>query len=326
MTDHNHSESASAGQEHPYIAVVGGTGIGLLLTVPGLPRPGQTVVAGTMTYIDGGKAAGQAIAVARLGAPVRLVSAVGDDVLGDRLYRLLTEENVDLRATYRLAGESTMLAAVQVDAGGENTIVVALNAMSAFGPEQVEEVADVIRGARICLVSLEVPVDSAVRALRIARKAGVTTVLNPAPAPDPNRAEELIALSDIITPNETEAAALVGDDSDGEPVELARALRARGAGAVVMTLGAAGALVIDGDRATRVAAPVVPIEQMVDTTGAGDAFNSALVVALTRGHDLVTAARFGTEGGSRVIQGQGIVPALDKWADFVVPSTDRSGA
>lgn len=302
------------------ISVVGGTGVGLLFTMPWLPRAGQTVLASTMTYIDGGKAAGQAMAIARLGARVELVSAIGTDALGDRLHAWLVREHVGLTGLARLEGESSMLAAVEVDAAGENSIVVALNAMAAFGPDRLREHGPVIAGSKLCLVSLEVPVDAALEALRIARAAGVTTVLNPAPAPPAERAAELIALSDVITPNETEAAELVG--TSGTPEALAARLLELGAGSVAMTLGADGVLYAGAEGSTRVPAPFVPPEAIVDTAGAGDGFNAAFCVALTRGHRPLQACAFGVEGGARVIQGEGIVAALDQWADFVIGAAE----
>ncbi len=298
------------------ISVVGGTGVGLLLTMPSLPRAGQTVLASTMTYIDGGKAAGQAMAIARLHARVELISAIGDDPLGDRLQAWLIREHVGLTGLARLDGESSMLAAVEVDAEGDNSIVVALNAMAAFGPNRLAAYRSVIADSSLCLVSLELPIDSAIEALQIARQAGVATVLNPAPAPPRERAAELIELSDVITPNETEAAALVG--SSGSPEELAARLLELGAGSVAMTLGPDGVLFADASGATRVPAPFVPPASIVDTAGAGDGFNAAFCVALTRGHSHRLACGFGVEGGARIIQGKGIVDALDQWSDFLI--------
>jgi ribokinase len=299
------------------ISVVGGTGVGLLFTMPSLPSAGQTVLAGTMTYIDGGKAAGQAMAIARLHGAAELISAIGDDPLGDRLHAWLVREGVGLAGLARLEGESSMLAAVEVDANGENSIVVALNAMAAFGPERLSRFRSVIAESSLCLVSLELPMDSAIAALRIARDAGVTTVLNPAPAPPPDRGAELMELSDVVTPNETEAAALAG--ASGEPEELASRLLKLGAGAVALTMGAEGVLFADAAGATRIPAISVPPESIVDTAGAGDGFNAAFCVAWTRGHSAIRACEFGVEGGARIIKGAGIVDALDQWADFAIP-------
>lgn len=297
---------------------MGGTGVGILLTMPSLPRAGQTVLASTMTYIDGGKAAGQAMAICRLGAESELISAIGDDPLGDRLHAWLASERVGMKGLARLEGEASMLAAVEVDATGENSIVVALNAIGAFSPERLAAHAEVIEQSALCLVSLELPIESAIEALTIARKAGVTTVLNPAPAPPIQRAAQLIALSDVITPNETEAAGLVG--FSGAPETLAAGLLDLGAGCVAMTLGADGVLFVDPSGSTRVPAPVVPPERIVDTAGAGDGFNAAFCVALVRGHSFLDACAYGVEGGSRIIQGVGIVDALDQWADFEIES------
>lgn len=305
-----------------HITVVGGTAVGLLLRVSSFPQAGQTVLASTMTYIDGGKAAGQAMAVARLHAQVELVSAIGDDPLGDRLHAWLVRERVGLAGLARLGGESSMLGVVEVNAEGENRIVVALNAMAVFSPDRLAQYGSVIAQSSLCLVSLELPIDTAIEALRIARAAGVTTVLNPAPAPPSDRAAELIELSDVITPNETEAAELVG--SSGSPEELAARLLGLGAGSVALTLGAEGVLFADASGATHVPAVFVPAASIVDTAGAGDGFNAAFCVALARGHSPIQACVFGVEGGARIIQGVGIVAALDQWSDFVIDEADAT--
>ncbi len=304
------------------ISVVGGTGIGLLFRMTDLPKDGQTVLATDMTYIDGGKAAGQAMAIARLAEPVELISAIGDDPLGDRLHAWLVRENVGRTGLARMPDQASMLAAVEVGAGGENRIVVALNAMAAVDAEMIRRTASVIAGSSLCLVSLEVSIEAASEALAVAREAGVTTVLNPAPAPSREDAVRLIPLSDVVTPNETEAAAMVG--LDGTPEELAGALLAMGAGSVALTLGASGVLVADREMVQRIPAPVVRPEDIVDTTGAGDGFNAAMCVALARGHGLRDACRYGVQGGSLIVQGEGIVAALDRWRGFTIDIMDGS--
>lgn len=297
--------------ESTRVVVAGGTAVGLLFRVEEPPRPGETVVAESMVYIDGGKGAGQAIGVARLGTESALISAVGDDALGTRLMNLLERERVDATGVAVIPDTGSMLGMVVIDDQGENQIVVALNAMSAMAASHVQDQEDLIGGARCCLVSLEIPFGVARRTLALAREHGVTTILNPAPAPSPDEAASLAPLADFITPNETEARSMLGADGDDETV--ARRLIELGAGAVAMTLGAEGALLIDGDGMTPVPTPFVPAEDIVDTAGAGDAFNAAFAVALAHGRVAAEAVAFGCEAGSRIVQGPGFVEALHTW-------------
>lgn len=291
--------------------MAGGTAVGMLLNVAKPPDPGETVVAKRMAYIDGGKAAGQAIGIARLGADTFLVSALGDDALGDRLRALLSRENVDSTGVVTIPGEGSMLGIVVIDEQGENQIVVALNAMDKLTPELVRAQEPVIAKTDYCLVSLEMPADAALETLVVARESGVTTVLNPAPAPSSDVARELAPLADYISPNETEAAAMIGEE--GEDEDLARRLIGLGAGAVAMTLGARGALYVDSETVDRVPAVEVDQGDIVDTAGAGDAFNAAFVVALAKGKSPTEACSWGCEAGSRIVQGPGFVEALHTW-------------
>lgn len=299
------------------IVVAGGTAVGLLFRVESPPHPGETIIAHSMVYIDGGKGAGQAIGVRRLGSPTSLISAVGDDALGNRLLNLLTREDIDASAVSVIEGEGSMLGMVLVDDKGENQIVVALNAMSHLSAERVRQHESIIAQSECCLVSLEIPFGAALETLTLARKHGVTTILNPAPAPSPAETALLAPVSDFITPNETEGRSMI-DDPEADDESVARRLMELGAGAVAMTLGSDGALLVDGSCTERIPTPQVDPANIADTAGAGDAFNAAFAVAIARGKSPIDASRLGCEAGSRIVQGPGFVEALHTWEGFSI--------
>ncbi len=286
------------------VVVVGSVNADLVVTVARLPRAGETVSGGTFARHGGGKGANQAVAAARVGARVAIVGAVGADDLGDEALRELVAEGIDVSAVARLEGVATGVAAIVVDEHGENLIAVASGANAALGGDEVvaalaQRLGREPRGATgdgsaaagdaspggpagVVLLSHEVPEAAVVAGVRAAREAGWTAVLNPAPA----RAlvDDLAGV--ILTPNADEACALAGED---EPEAAARALARRTGAAVLVTLGADGALLVGGDRVERLPAPAVDV---VDTTGAGDAVNGALAAELAAGRPLRDAVRF----------------------------------
>ena len=217
-----------------------------------------------------------------------------------------------------------MVGAVMVDGRGENYITLAPGALAKLTAADVREHARAIEGADVCVVSLEISLDAAAEALRIARTHGIATVLNPAPAPTSQSAARLLALADWVTPNEREAAAMC--DECGSPEDRASALLALGARGVVITLGPGGALVATAQSSTRVPAADVPEEELVDTAGAGDAFNAAFATALAAGVDAVEAAVIGCQAGSRICRGPGFVEALAELDGLEVPALVSVGA
>ena len=264
------------------VYVVGSVNVDLVVTAATLPRPGETVAGGTFERHGGGKSANQAVAAARLGAHVRMVGAVGDDDLGEEALAALREEGVDVSAVARLEGSPTGVALIVVDEAGENQIAVASGANAELGADAVEAT---LRGADggVVLLGFEVPDAPVVAGARAARAAGLEVVVNPAPA----RAlpPALLEHSPLLTPNLDEARALAGEQ---DPEAAGRALAAQTGAPVIITLGGDGALVVDGDTVERLPAPRV---EVVDTTGAGDAFNGALAYELARGTGLPDAVR-----------------------------------
>jgi ribokinase len=269
------------------VAVVGSYGVGLTFGVERVPERGESVI-GTLFRTDpGGKGSNQAIGAARLGADVALLTAVGDDTFGNGAFELWREEGVDATAVLR-APLATMTAAILVEAGGDNRIVIVPGALSTLAPEHVDAFAPSIAAANVLLVQLEIPVETALHALEVARAAGVRSILNPAPAPP----EPIAPVVDYVTPNETEAPAVAG---------------ARGT--AIVTLGEEGARI--GDEHV----PAFPA-RVVDTTGAGDAFNAAFAVALAEGQSELDAVRWGCAAGAHMVEHPGVIPGLPTRAEL----------
>jgi ribokinase len=261
------------------VIVVGSVNADLVVSVAELPRAGETVTGGTFARHGGGKGANQAVAAARAGARVAMVGAVGADDLGDEALRELAAEGIDVAAVARLDDVPTGVAAIVVDARGENFVAVASGANAEIDAAIVATA--VPPGDGVVLLGHEIPEAAVVAGIRAGRAAGRRVVLNPAPA------RRLVDGLDgvLLTPNAHEARALTGE----EDVEAAaRALAARTGAPVLVTLGGEGALLFDGD-AERLPAPAV---EVVDTTGAGDAVNGALAAELAAGRPLREAARF----------------------------------
>lgn len=300
------------------IAVVGSYGAGLTMRVPKAPGPGETLTGGEYDEGPGGKGSNQAIGAARLGADVTLLTAVGDDAFGAAARELWRAEGVD--ATHVVTGaRPTMVGFILVEPSGENRITIAPGALDELGAESVADFADEIEAADILVVSMEIPESAVVQALRSGRERGTRTLLNPAPArPLP---DDVWTSIDVITPNQTEAPVLLGLPADhglGD-AELVQQLRARTGGAVVLTRGGAGALLCS-DEGVEEIAPLA-VEQVVDTTGAGDSFTAALAVALAEGASLGDAARYAAHAGAHAVTIAGVIPSLPTRAQL--PARDE---
>ncbi len=272
------------------VAVLGIFAADAAFRAPRQPALGETVLGTGFALGPGGKGSNQAVACARLGASVTFVSKVGDDPFADLAFAVWRDAGVTA-AVLRDPTIGTGAAAIFVDeVGGDNAIIVWPGAGGSLTTTDVEGAAATIASARVFMTQLEQPLGAAVRALKIARDAGTLTILNPAPAARLD--DTVLRLVDVITPNETEASALPGiavRDMASANVAADQLLE-RGARAVVLTLGEHGALV----RSTDVSAhlPAVSAGPVVDTTGAGDAFNGGLATALAEGAGLASAAQF----------------------------------
>jgi ribokinase len=291
----------------PRVLVVGSANVDFTVALPRLPRPGETVSEGTLLIAHGGKGANQAVAARRLGAEVRLVGCVGDDASGREVRQALAAEGIGLDGLTTTAAAATGTALIVVDVEGHNQIAVAPGANRALTVADVERRAADFGWAEVVVGSLEVPLASVRRALESARLAGARTILNPAPFPD--RGLEFLGLADYVTPNETEAARLTGRAPAGVDAagEVAAAVRELGAAHAVLTLGGGGALA-DGPEG-RLHAPAFAVA-VVDTTGAGDAFNGALAVALAERRPLAEALRFANAAAALACTRRGAQPSM----------------
>ncbi|WP_033211493.1 ribokinase [Kitasatospora phosalacinea] len=284
----------------PSITVVGSVNRDLVLTVEDLPRPGETVLARGFVEGVGGKGANQAVAAARLGSRVRLVARVGAD--GEPIRRVLAAEGIDLDAVLTAPDARTGIASVVVDRAGENTIVVNPGANAVLSVEDLPQWL-VRTPGEVVLVQHEVAAEVVAAAVLRAREQGGTVVLNPAPARpvDPG----VLAAVDVLVPNLGELAALLGTGPVSGPAAARELLERAGlpCGAVVVTLGADGALIKQPGRpAVHLPAPVV---DAVDTVGAGDTFCGALADALARGADLPAAAARAVRAAALAVTGLG---------------------
>lgn len=266
--------------------VVGSINMDLVVGVDRFPLPGETVTGTGFRTVPGGKGANQAVALARLGAGVDMVGRVGRDSFGDRCLEILASEGVGSEGIGRDPEAPTGTALIEVDAAGENRIVVVPGANRGVTPEYLEERLDGLPEADILLLQLEIPLESVLAALRGSR---AVRILDPAPArklPD-----TALALVDYLTPNENELEALSGlpvRDPD-EVGKAARLLVGRGAGTVIVKAGRKGAYIVTGEKFLHIPGFEVAA---ADTTGAGDTFNGAFAFALGGGLPAVEAVRF----------------------------------
>ena len=262
------------------VCVIGSINVDLVVTADRLPQPGETVLGGRFATHDGGKGANQAVAAARAGARVAMVGAIGGDEHGQRARAALAGEGINLEGVREIEGEPTGIGLIVVGPRGENQIVVAPGANAAVILD--EDDRQRIRSADVLLTNHEVGSTVVVEALRVAREAGVTTILNPAPA----RAlpADVLHLGPILTPNEHELIVAIGNDATDAALDE---LVLRHAGPIIVTQGPAGALLARGDERLRFDGRLAPA--VVDSTGAGDTFNGVLAAWLADGATLETS-------------------------------------
>ncbi|MDP5291593.1 ribokinase [Oceanimonas sp. CHS3-5] len=270
------------------LTVTGSINIDHVIRLPQFPRPGETLTGRDYRIVPGGKGANQAVAAARAGAVTQLVACVGDDAMAKDLVAGFAADGINTSAIDAVAGVNTGVALIQVSDAGENTIALAAGANAELIPERLERHASALH-CRQLLLQLEIPLETNLAAAQIAKAQGATVVLNPAPAQ--TLPDTLLAMVDMITPNETEAERLTGvavNDEAGAAA-AARVLHDRGIAIVIITLGARGVWLSEAGHGRRIPGFAV---QAVDTTAAGDTFNGALVAALQQGQALEPAVRF----------------------------------
>ena len=294
--------------------MVGSYGVGLTMRIDRIPVAGETLAGGVFSSGHGGKGSNQAVGAARLNAEVSFLTAIGDDAMGRDAHALWKEEGVDAAKVLTIPGVATMVGVILVEPSGENRIVIATGALDHLTPDHVESFRPELSAADIAVVSMEIPLPTVLAALRVAQEERTRTLLNPAPAqPLPAEAWRTI---DVLTPNRTEAAILLGHDpaAPDSSGRLAQNLHAHGVGTTVITLGSEGTLICDDDGLRSV--PAVPAPAVVDTTGAGDAFTAALSVALAEGMRTDEAVRFAAAAGAHAVSIAEVIPSLARRSDI----------
>ncbi|WP_277978898.1 ribokinase [Sphingomonas phyllosphaerae] len=276
----------------PRIAVVGSINTDIIIDVAALPRPHETIMTRGLRREIGGKGLNQAMAARRMGARVSMIGTVGNDAEGAAACDHLLVAGIN---TLHIDGVAapTGTAHIMVAADGANVIAVTAGANALVTPALVEAAEPSIATAGLLMVQLETPFDAIEAALRVARRHNVRTLLNPAPAD--RAALSLLPLVDLVTPNETELASLTGTDDVAAGL---KALVAAGAGSALVTLGGDGSAALIGDELLR--QPAFPVS-VVDTTGAGDAYNGALAYALALGEPLPVAMRLAAAAGALAV-------------------------
>lgn len=292
------------------IVVLGSVNADLALRCERLPRPGETVHGHDFQTVPGGKGANQAVAAARLGGRVEFIGCVGDDAFGVTARATLEREGIGTTHLCTRAGVATGIAMILVEHSGQNSIALAAGANAALDIAQVDDAAAAIAGAALLVCQLETPLPAVRHAIGIARRHGVPVLLNPAPAQ--TLPAGLLAEVDILVPNESEAASLVGADTAPDPVQAAAALHAQGPATVIVTLGGDGLCIADERGTRRRFAPAV---QAVDTTGAGDTFIGAFAVALQEGLGTDDAVAFAQRAAAISVTRAGAMASMPTRAE-----------
>ena len=311
------------------LMVIGSINLDLVLETDSLPTPGETVLGGTFSKVNGGKGANQAVAAARGGSPewpeVSFLAAVGDDDFGRRVVEDYQAEG-RLNASWirNKPGFSTGVAAILVDQHAENMICVAPGANAELSVADVDSIdSQRLSNLDLLLASMEVPLKTIHAMIKRCKAGGAKVILNPAPVVPELLDHPVLYEVDILTPNEHEAAQLaVRDVQDTETaVEAGRdIIRKYGIQTVVITLGAAGVVVVEGENFYEVAAPQV---QAIDTTAAGDCFNGVLAAQLAAGVDFKEAVALAVKAASQSVTRRGAQTSLPVYSEFAGPSSKR---
>ncbi len=277
------------------------------------PKMGETILGNSFLLGPGGKGSNQSVAAAMAGGDVHFISRLGDDDFAGMAMKIWEEAGVT-PAVIRDSESYTGAAYIFIDdKSGNNAIIVCPGAASLICVADIEAQRELISGSRVFITQLEQPMDAALAGLQIARNAGVTTILNPAPAAPVN--DEMFALCDYVTPNETEAEALTGISvqTPDDARSAANALIAKGVGAAIITLGERGAL-LHGKGISQIV-PSFKVGKVVDTTGAGDAFNGGFAAALADGMTPLDAVRFGCAVASISVTRNGTAASMPSKAE-----------
>ncbi|MCZ7888731.1 ribokinase [Agrobacterium salinitolerans] len=306
------------------IGVVGSNMVDLITYVDRMPGPGETLEAPTFEMGCGGKGANQAVAAARLGAEVMMVTRVGDDVFADNTIRNLESFGVDTRHVVKVAGKSSGVAPIFVEQSGENSILIVKGANADLLPVEVDKAAADLKECGLILMQMEVPVETVYHTVEFAAQNGIETILNPAPAAanlDPERIRQVT----FLVPNESELALLSGlpTDTDEDIVTAARSLIARGIRTVIVTLGGRGARMITSNEIVNIE-PVKVTPK--DTTGAGDAFIGSFARFYAETHEVVSSLKKASLYAAHSITRPGTQKAYASLEEFEAFCLDHANA
>ena len=289
------------------LVVLGSINADHIINLAQFPRPGETVIGKQYQVAFGGKGANQAVAAGRSGADIAFIACVGDDDIGANVRQQLADDGMDVTPVAVIDQESTGVALIFVNGEGENSIGIYAGANAALSPDRVNQHHQIIAEADALLMQLESPLDSVLTAARIARQNNTRVILNPAPAAE--LTDELLSLVDIITPNETEAQILTGVavNTDQDAANAAGVLHAKGIERVLITLGRRGVWLSESGRGQRI--PGFDVNA-VDTIGAGDTFNGALMTALLEQQTMADAIRFAHAAAAIAVTRHGAQPSV----------------
>ena len=280
------------------IAVLGSVNMDIVITTGRMPKVGETIIGDQIDYFVGGKGANQAVAAARFGGKTTFLGKIGQDTFGEKVYQHLSEEQLDVRSVAQEKNIFTGIASI-FKLPQDNCITVISGANELVDREYVDQVAHQIIESDVLLVQIEIPVETLQYALQLAKENGVTTLLNPAPYHD--IVGELLPNVDILTPNETEFAALIGKElvPEAEMEETILAWQQTHATRLIVTRGSQGVSFVESDKLVTVPSSKVPV---IDTTGAGDTFNGILAAALSEGMSFKEAVILANRGAGLSVQ------------------------
>lgn len=295
------------------ILVIGSLNVDMVMKVDHMPVAGETILCDGMKLVAGGKGANQACAAGRLGTDVIMLGAIGNDAYGEMLRQSLQQSGVDVSGLLTKENVSTGTAFITVNKEGNNSIVVVQGANAQFTPEDIEAHRNLIEECEIVILQLEIPMDTVLYAVKLARKLGKIVLLDPAPAPE-HFPEELYQYIDIIKPNESELSRLTGiADAQNHLEEAVQILKDHGGKNVLVTLGGEGAY-LDAENKPAVHIPAKKVK-VVDTTAAGDSFTAALAAMILDGKTLEEAAEFANQVSAIVVTREGAqdsIPTLQE--------------
>jgi ribokinase len=295
----------------PNILVVGSLNMDLVVQMPAIPRPGETLLGGKFATFPGGKGANQAVAAARLGSQVSMVGRVGGDAFGKQMLQIIRKEGIDTRFVGVDSQSATGVALITVDAQGQNSISVASGANFTLTVEEVRQAWEQIPEVDLLVMPLETPMETIRTAAQIAKQRQARVILNPAPAQDLD--ESLLRLIDVIVPHESETERLTGQaiKNKEEARKAGAELLKRGVANAVLTLGESGALLVEGSSREPIFEFIPAFQvRVVDTTAAGDAFVGALATGLGEGLSLADAAHFASAVAALSVTRPGAQPSL----------------